>query len=219
MPAGLADVETDTGPKRLAPGTERLCVATRSVKRVADLIRFVVGPDGDVVPDLKRKLPGRGLWVTASRAAVTEAVRRRAFARGFRRDVRVPPGLVDMVEERLERSALDALSIAQKAGLVALGFARVEAALAEDRVAALVHAADAGPDGVRKLAAGARRRFGDGDGGIPALAAFTSLQLDLALGRSNVIHAALLAGAASEAFLARCRSLERFRTVEATGPG
>jgi predicted RNA-binding protein YlxR (DUF448 family) len=219
MLAGPHDSETDTGPKRLGPGTERLCVATRVVRPVADLIRFVVGPDGDVVPDLKRKLPGRGLWITASRAAVVEAVRRKAFARGFRRDVRVPSGLAAMVEERLERSAFDALSIAHKAGLVPTGFAKVQAALAGEPVVALVHAADAGADGVRKLAAAVTRRFGDEAGRVPVIAAFTSMQLDLALGRSNVIHAALLAGSASGTFLARCRSLEHYRTAEPDGPG
>jgi len=96
----------------------------------------------------------------------------------------------------------------------------VEAALtAGEPVVGLVHAADAGGDGVRKVAAAARRRFGDMVGRIPVIEAFTSVQLDLALGRSNVIHAALLAGSAGDGFLARCRSLEHFRTAEPGSPG
>jgi uncharacterized protein len=220
MLADVHDVETDAGPKRLPPGAERLCAATRAVRPVSEMIRFVVGPDGDVVPDLKRRLPGRGVWITARRATVAEAVKRKAFARGFRRDARVPAGLADLVERLIERSALDALSIAHKAGLVVPGFARIEAALAAgEPVIGLVHAADAGGDGVRKVAAAARRRFGDTVGRIPVVEAFISMQLDLALGRSNVIHAALLAGSASDGFFARCRSLEHFRTADPGGPG
>ena len=80
------------------------------------MIRFVVGPAGEAVPDVKRKLPGRGIWITASRAAIEEAVKRNVFARGFKRDVRVAGDLAAQVERLLERAALDALAIAAKAG-------------------------------------------------------------------------------------------------------
>jgi uncharacterized protein len=201
----------DAGPRKRAAATERLCVATRSVKPTTDMIRFVVGPDGRVVADLKRKLPGRGVWVTATRQALAEAIRRKALARAFKREVRVEPDLADRVEALLERSALDALAIARKSGAVAAGFAKVEAALQRESVVALIHAADAGPDGVTKIAAAARRRTGLAER-IPVVELFSSTQLDLALGRSNVIHAALLADRASDSFLARWRSLERFRS-------
>ena len=108
------------------------------------------------------------------------------------------------------RAALDALAIAGKAGLVATGFAKVEAALAHEPIVGLIHAADAGADGVAKLA-GALRQRPDADR-IAVIKAFTTAQLDLALGRSNVVHAALLAGPASDTFLARFARLERFRT-------
>lgn len=202
----------DAGPRKTAAATERLCVATRSVKPTTDMIRFVVGPDGRVVADLKRKLPGRGVWVTATRQALAEAIRRKALARAFKREVRVEPDLADRVEALLERSALDALAIARKSGAVAAGFAKVEAALQRESVVALIHAADAGPDGVTKIAAAARRRTGPQAERIPVVELFSSAQLDLALGRSNVIHAALLADRASDSFLARWRSLERFRS-------
>jgi len=209
------DDDTDTGPRHAAP--ERLCVATRTVKPVSEMIRFVVGPDQAVVPDVKRKLPGRGVWVTATRAAVATAVTRGAFGRSFKRDVRVAGDLAQRTELLLERSALDALAIAHKAGRMAVGFAKVESALADGPVVALVHAADASPDGVRKLAAAARRRFGPD--GVPVVDMFTTAQLDLAMGRANVIHAALLAGPGTEGFLARCRSLEGFRSREGGAKG
>jgi predicted RNA-binding protein YlxR (DUF448 family) len=214
--ARVHDSDVDTGPRGLRPGQERLCIVTREVRPVADMIRFVVGPERQVVPDLKRRLPGRGVWVTASRAAVAEAAGRRAFARGFKADVRVPPDLAGTVEALIERSALDALGIVRKAGRVVAGFVRVENALADEPVVALVHAADAGRDGARKIAAAARRHLGEKADGLAVVEAFTAAQLDLAFGRPNVVHAALLAGPASDGFLARYRSLERFRTI---GPG
>jgi predicted RNA-binding protein YlxR (DUF448 family) len=213
------DAVTDRNARAAAAATERLCIATRQVRPVGELIRFVIGPDGGVVPDLKRRLPGRGVWITARRAAVAEAVRRRLFGRGFKAEVRVSPELPDVVERLLEQSALNALSIAHKAGLVIQGFAKVEAALVASRpaVAALVRASDAGEDGGRKLIGA----FGRGNDAVEEgtegkiVKAFTSAQLDLALGRLNVVHAALLAGRASEAFLVRWRFLEDFR---ADGP-
>ena len=201
----------DAGPRNTAAATERLCVATRSIKPTTDMIRFVVGPDDEVVADLKRKLPGRGAWVTATRQALSEAIRRNAFARAFRCDVRVRPDLADRVEALLERSALDVLAIAHKSGALALGFGRVETALQHAEVVALIHAADAGADGVKKIAAATARSGPQAAERVPVIELFGSAQLDLALGRANVIHAALLADRASDSFLARCRSLERFR--------
>jgi predicted RNA-binding protein YlxR (DUF448 family) len=215
MIAPSRDIELDTGPR--AQELERMCVVTRTVRPVADMIRFVIGPDGEAVPDLKRKLPGRGVWVTATQDALSDAVKRKALVRGFKRDVRLPADLVARTGQLLERGALDALAMAGKAGLVATGFTRVEAALAQQEVIALLHAAEAAADGVRKLDAGWRRRAERGP--IVTIGILTSAQLDLALGRPNVIHAALLAGPSSDTFLARLRRLERFRSGEPSGPG
>jgi predicted RNA-binding protein YlxR (DUF448 family) len=205
----------DWEPHAAAAARERLCIATREVRPISELIRFVVDPDGAVVPDLKRRLPGRGVWITARRHFVEGAVRRRAFGRAFKADVKVSTELPDELERLLERSALNALSIAHKAGLVILGFAKVEAAVAAAPLVALVRARDAGEESGRRLAAAFRRRADDAAKG-KIIEAFTSAQLDLALGRLNVVHAALLADRASETFLARWRFLESFR---ADNPG
>jgi uncharacterized protein len=211
MIAGTQDTELaaalDRGP-RTAERT-RLCAATRVVQPVSELIRFVVGPDGEVVADIKGKLPGRGIWVTAARGALAAALKRKAFARGFKRDVRVPLDLVERTERLLERAVFDALAMAGKAGLVATGFAKTEAALELGDVTALLHASTAASDGIRKLDAAWRRWRPDAP---PVVIGFLNgAQLDLALNRPNVVHAALLAGPVSETFLARCRRLERFR--------
>jgi uncharacterized protein len=204
--------QADRGPRNAAAATERMCISTRTVRPIGELIRFVAGPEG-LVPDLKRRLPGRGVWVSARRSEVEAAVKRRAFARSLRTDVKVPTDLAEMVEGLLERAALDALSIAHKASLVVTGFTRVEAAIAERPVVALLQAKDAGADGSRKLAAALVRR-GAGASPVEIVSSFTTAQLDLALGRLNVVHAALLAGRAVETFLARWRILECFRAVE-----
>ncbi|HXQ84313.1 MAG TPA: RNA-binding protein [Xanthobacteraceae bacterium] len=204
----MAETELDTGPRDRE--SERLCVATRTVRPVADLIRFVVGPDGEAVPDLKHKLPGRGVWVTATQDALGDAIKRRVFSRGFKCDVCLPADLLIRTERLLEKAALDALAIAGKAGLVAAGFVKAETALARGEVVALLHAAEAAADGVRKLDAALRRKIQNRP--IVVIEFLTSAQLDLALGRPNVIHAALLTGPPSNTFLARLRRLERFRT-------
>ena len=216
MLARMPNDELDAGPRKGGPGTERLCAVTRAVKPVDELIRFVVGPDG-VVADLKRKLPGRGLWVTAEKAALKDAIARKVFARGFKREIRVPPELLEQTELLMVRSALDALAIAGKAGLVAPGFAKAEAAIARDTILGLLHASDASADGVAKLAGALRRRPDAED--LAVIKAFTTAQLDLALGRSNVVHAALLAGPPNDTFLARFARLERFRTGETAQGG
>jgi len=199
--------ELDCGPQ--ARERERFCVASRAVQPVSDLIRFVVGPGGEAVPDIKSKLPGRGVWVTATREALEDAIKRKAFARGFKRDVRLPADLAARTDRLLEQAVLDALAMAHKAGLVAAGFNRTAAALERENAVALLHSVDASPDGVRKLEAAGRHRPSRE---VPLIEFLTSAQLDLALGRPNVVHAALLAGPASDTFLSRSRRLERFRT-------
>jgi predicted RNA-binding protein YlxR (DUF448 family) len=206
----------DRGPRGAA--TERLCALSREQKPVGDLIRFVVAPDGAVVPDLKRKLPGRGVWLTASHDALAQAVKRKLFAKSFKTDVRAGQELIAQTEQLLARGALDALSIAGKAGTVLCGFARVEKALAGENVLALLNASDGAADGIRKVKGLARRREEEKTGEIRMIDAFSSSQLDLALGRSNVVHAALLAGDASSGFLARYERYQRFRTGKAGDP-
>jgi uncharacterized protein len=213
----FADPDLDNGPRTDRSATVRMCAVTRQVRPIDELIRFVVAPSGEVVADLKRKLPGRGLWVSASRQAVAEAARRNQFGKGFRRDVRVAPTLAADTEILLVRSVVDALAMAAKAGQVICGFSKVEGALAQRQAQALIHAADGAADGIRKLDAVARQNAENGDEfrEIPVVTALTCEQLDLALGRSNVIHAALLAGPASRTFLSRSHILVRYRMADA----
>jgi uncharacterized protein len=215
----LADAapELDHGPRTERSATMRMCAVSREVRPIDELIRFVVSPQGDIVPDLKRKLPGRGMWVTASRQVVAEAVRRHQFTKAFKRDLRTPPTLPTDLEALLVRSVIEALGIAAKAGQIVAGFGKVESALREGTAEVLIHASDGAADGIRKLDMLARQK--DGNGGvrpsIPVVTALKSEELDLALTRSNVIHAALLAGPASKSFLSRSQMLVRYRMADA----
>jgi uncharacterized protein len=211
----IVDGELDNGP-RTKSATMRMCAVSREVRPVDELIRFVLSPQGEVVPDLKHKLPGRGLWITASRARVAEAVRRNQFSRGFKRDVRAAQTLASDTENLLVRSAIEALAMAAKAGQVVSGFAKVEEALAGGQATALIHASDGAADGIRKLDAIVRQRGGNHGESLvfPILTELTSAELDLALGRANVIHAALLAGPAGKTFLSRSQILVRYRMAD-----
>jgi predicted RNA-binding protein YlxR (DUF448 family) len=212
MPTIAQDHELDLGANRIAPGMQRHCALTRTLKPVDDMVRFVIGPGGHTVPDVKRKLPGRGIWVTGTRAAIEQAIKENVFTRAFKQNVRVSADLAATTEKMLTQSALDALAIASKAGQVVAGFAKVEGALGGDNVLALIHAAEAASDGRRKLDAAAQREMAEKSRQIALVELFTGEQLDLALNRPNVVHAALLAGPVSDTFLARAKRLERFRT-------
>lgn len=191
-------------------GQERMCVVTRAAGPPASLIRFAASPDGVLTPDIKGKLPGRGVWVSCNRNVLGEAIRRKAFARALKAQVIVPDGLPDLVDMLLLTDARQSLSLANKAGLVIMGFSKVDALVSSGRAAALVSAADGSADGRRKLRQTATR-VAAGGGMIPMITLFHGHDLDLALGRENAIHAALLAGPASSAFLARCARLDMFR--------
>jgi predicted RNA-binding protein YlxR (DUF448 family) len=220
MLASVAETHLDSGPRTAKPGTQRMCALTRQVRPIDELIRFVVAPSGDVVADLKRKLPGRGLWISGSRTALSDAAKRGIFSKGFRRDVRLPATFTDDVERLMASGAIEALAMAAKAGQTVAGFAKVENALKRGEAVALIHASDGAADGIRKLdgliGRPALTLFNGFDGKFPVVTVLRSAELDLALGRANVIHAALLAGPAGKTFLSRCHALARFR---ANAPG
>jgi predicted RNA-binding protein YlxR (DUF448 family) len=193
--------------------SERTCIVTRQRGAPEAMIRFVCGPDGALAPDIKSRLPGRGVWVTARADLVEQAARKRLFARSLKTQVDAAPRLADDVDRLLEADCLQMLSLANKAGAVMAGFGKVADSLAQGSVGALIEASDGGEDGKRKLAQAARRAGST----APVVGLFSSLQLDLALGRTNVIHAALAEGGPTTAFVARCRRLAAYRGVSVDG--
>ncbi|HEV3241677.1 MAG TPA: RNA-binding protein [Methyloceanibacter sp.] len=197
--------------------TVRRCALTRERLPKQDLIRFVLAPNGEIVPDLKERLPGRGVWVTATHDRITEAAKRNVFARALKTAVKVPAGIADQVDRLLVEGALGALALANKAGKVVFGTTKVEEAIAKAKVAALIHASDAAEDGCRKLDARFRAST---RGAMPApIRLFSADELGLASGKTNVIHAALIQGGAAAKFLAGASRAERYRKGSAAAFG
>ena len=191
---------------------DRMCILTREVKDEAELIRFVRAPDGEVVPDLARKLPGRGVWVSLNRQTLADVLRKKLFSRGFAAETSVPADLPERVSKQLRQQALSLLSMAKKAGEAVTGFMKVEEVVGRGRAKLLFHAAEAQPDGCRKLDKYLQP-------GMEKIVLFHSSELDLAFGRSNVIHAAVTKGGLAEKLLLTIRRIETFEAPHgAEGP-
>jgi predicted RNA-binding protein YlxR (DUF448 family) len=172
-------------------GRDRRCIVSGEVRPEADLIRFVAGPEGEIVPDIAAKLPGRGLWVSAERQALEKAVKKNHFSRAAKAPVKIPADLVSRVQTLIARRMADDLGLARRSGAVVLGFDKIAKAFAgKSPPKLLVEAADGAADGRRKLL------------GVASVHGFTpkvldcldSAELSLALGRENVVHAALKSG-------------------------
>lgn len=186
-------------------GPERRCIVSGERGDPAGLLRFVVGPDAAVVPDLEGELPGRGMWVTSRQSAVAEAVRRKAFSRAARAPVKAPPELPDMVAGLLRRRALARLGLAQRGGALVAGADKVRDWVEKGRAGLLLQAADGAADGRRRLAHLAQA--------LPLVALYDGQELSLALGRENVVHAAIAAGGAAERALQDALRLQRYLEI------
>jgi predicted RNA-binding protein YlxR (DUF448 family) len=186
----------------------RRCALTQRRGPKDALIRFVLSPAGEIVPDLKETLPGRGVWLTAAHDTIADAAKRNVFAKALKTGAKVPADLPTLVDRRLAEAAIQALALANKAGEVVFGNAKVEEAIRKGRVLALIHAREAAEDGCQKLDAKLR---GIAESPAPALCVLGTDELGLASGRPNVIHAALIQGGAARKFLAAASRLERYR--------
>ncbi|MBL8553457.1 MAG: RNA-binding protein [Phenylobacterium sp.] len=185
---------------------ERRDIVSGEVMAEARLIRFVAGPDGAVVPDLARKLPGRGMWVAADRASVETAAKKGLFARSAKAPMKASPDLAEQVSALLRARILNALGLARKAGDLTSGFEKVSSAISSGKAAWLVEASDGAADGRGKLLRLARHQSPPpGVFGV-----FTATELGLALGGENVIHTAFLAGRAAERWTEDVRRLAGF---------
>ncbi len=205
-------VETNK-PRRAAPPL-RQCALTRAEKPAEDMLRFVAGPDGAIAPDVTGKLGGRGVWLTANRAVVEQAVKRNVFAKSLKMQTKAPVDLADMIERQLLDRIRQALSFANKAGLVTTGFTKVEKAIEAGKVVLLIVAVDGAEDGADKL----RRKFIAiaTAANRPAMLskALRIADLSLAIGRPNVVHAALAEGGQCRAFHRECLRYERYQASD-----
>lgn len=188
--------------KERLDGPERKCIATGEVQPKHGLIRFVVGPDSQVVPDILGKLPGRGFYVAADRAALEKAVAKRLFSRGAKAAVTVPEGLVDEVERQLARRVVDLISLQRKAGRAVAGYERVKTWLQTEEAEVLIQASDGSGRGKSKLST---PHFGSYIGWL------TADELGLAFGRQTVIHGALASGGLTQRVVEEAQRLKGVR--------
>ena len=164
---------------------ERKCIATGEVQPKHGLIRFVVGPDAQIFPDIMEKLPGRGIWVSADKAALQDAVSKGGFSRAARQKVTVPEGFVQDVEAQLARRVVDLISLARKGGHAVAGYEKVKDWLLKDEAEVLIQSSDGSERGKSKLSTPYGGSF---------IGWLTANELGLAFGRETVIHAALASG-------------------------
>ncbi len=191
-------------------GPDRKCIATGEVQPKSGLIRFVAGPDGQVVPDVMGKLPGRGVYVAATRAALETAVKKNLFARGLKTQVRVPEGLVDEVHRQLTRRVIELISLARKSGRAVAGYEKVKDILAKEEAEVLLQATDGSERGKSKLST---PHYGTYIGFL------TADELGMAFGREIVIHAALASGGLTQRVVEEAQRLKGVRQSDDGGRG
>jgi len=193
---------TRGGQDKQSEDPERRCIVSGEVQPKAGLIRFVLSPDGMIMPDLAAKLPGRGIWITADKAMIAKAAAKGLFARAAKAPVQVPDGLADMVEAGQARRVVELISLARKAGLCVAGFEKVKGWLADGKAKVLFQASDGSERGKGKLwTPEGGRWFG----------CLTASELGLAFGRDYVIHGALSAGGLSRRVVEEAAKLTGLR--------
>ncbi len=177
---------TRGGREKLIDDPERKCIVTGEVQPKAGLIRFCLGPEDMVVPDILARLPGRGFYVSADKAAIDKAAKKGLFARAARQPVKVPDDLADLVEFLMVRRVVDLISLARKASSAVMGYEKVKDWLAKDKAQVLIQASDGSERGKTKL------RPPEGKNGF--IGCLTAGEMGLAFGRERAIHAALATG-------------------------
>ncbi len=186
-----------------AKGPLRRCIVSGRRLPKETMLRFVIGPQGAVVPDVNGRLPGRGFWLSAERDMLHKALEKNLFAKAARKHVGVSPGLADQAEALLARRCLDLVGMARRAGQVVAGFEKVQALLRSGGAAVLLAARDGAKDGRSKLQALA--------GSLPVVGLFSSAELAAALGRDHVVHVAISRGRLADTLLAEVERLEGLR--------
>ena len=191
--------------KDRSDGPERKCIATGDVHPVSRMVRFVVGPDNQIVPDLLGKLPGRGIWVLAERAALDKATKKGLFARAAKQPVTVPEGLTDLLEAQLARRVVDLVSLARKSGHAVAGYEKVKDWLGKEQARVLIQASDGSERGKSKLSTPYGGRF---------IGWLTADELGLAFGRQTVIHGALASGGLTSRVVEEAERLKGIRVSD-----
>ncbi|WP_336278805.1 RNA-binding protein [Bartonella sp. CB175] len=197
---------------------ERTCIVTKKNASAKMLIRFVIDPNNQIVPDLKSNLPGRGVWVSAQHSIIEEAIKRQSFRKSFKTDVEVASDLAHIVDALLLKAALGSLSMMRKAGAIVTGATKVDAAIRSGQVALVLHAKGATEDGKRKISQAIHAIQQQIGQNIKTISLFTSDEMKAVFGANPVIHAALLNTRASEGFLKAIQKLIAYRDDKHSKP-
>lgn len=205
-----SDLEDRRGHK----GRERRCVASGDILDVDQMVRFVLSPDGTVTPDISRKLPGRGSWVSADRQSLEKAIKAKAFNRGFKGKAIVPEGLVQLVDDLLARKVLGLLTMAVKSGRIHMGFDQVKSAASSGPLAWRIEARDGSQDGRGKIRVLTKAVAHELETSMPrVVGCFTASELGEALRRETMVHAALKPGSLAKSFAVEANRLSGFRAL------
>lgn len=191
-------------------GTERKCIATGEVQPKFGLIRFVVGPDQHIVPDVLGKLPGRGIWVSAKYETLAKAVSKRLFSRGAKQAVSVPDTLISDIETQLARRVIDLISLARKSGQAVSGYEKVKDWLSKETARVLIQASDGSARGKSKLSTPYGGSF---------IGWLTADELGLAFGRQTAIHGALASGGLTSRIVEEAARLKGLRVIDDSDGG
>ena len=191
-------------------GPLRRCIVTGASEPKERMIRFVAGPDQQVVPDLEERLPGRGMWLSARRDVVNTAVAKGTFSKAARRKIEVPADLADRLEALLRRRCLDILGLARRAGQVVSGYDKVRTELKAGRGAVILAASDGAEDGVSKIGALAPD--------LPVVRVLSALELGAAFGRDHTVHGVLTRGRLAALLLTESARLAGIAGVEPSAP-
>ncbi len=192
-------------PKDRADGPERKCIATGEVRPKSSLVRFVIGPDGAVVPDIAAKLPGRGIYVVPDRAAIERAATKGLFARAAKQPVTVPEGLAAQVEALIARRVIDLISLARKGGGAVAGYEKVKDRLAREDVRILLQASDGSERGKSGLST---------PEGATYIGWLTADELGRAFSRQTTIHAVLGYGGLAQRVVEEAARLKGLRVSD-----
>ncbi|MBT5458347.1 MAG: RNA-binding protein [Rhodospirillaceae bacterium] len=187
--------------------TERRCLVGRQTLPVDQLVRFVIGPDNAIFPDVAQRLPGRGMWVQSTRQAVDEACRQNLFAKAAKAAVSADKGLADRVEQLLHRRCLDLIGLARRSGCAVAGFEKVKMLLAEGKAGVLLLGSDCGKDGSRKLLPVAKD--------VPVIDQFTCAELAHVFARERMAYGALASGTLAMRLISEARRFTGFREASA----
>lgn len=199
----------------MAAGPQRRCIATGTIGDRSGLLRFVVDPGGELVPDVASRLPGRGLWLTPRREVLESAIARRLFARSARRPVAIPSGFADCVERVLVQRCCDLIGLARRAGLAVAGSQKVRDAMRAQKVGLLALALDGAEGGRRKLSSLGRE--------LPVVIVLTAAEMGAIFGRDHVVNIAIGSGTLSGRIIAVAEKIAGFRPeasiIRTAGPG